>query len=83
MAHSLYGHCPPALWPLLDAGMEELSRPELEALVAAVTHAQAVLRDRAMSAAFDSGRAQVACPDFVGDIIDYRQMTIKLMKESA
>src|SRR3954451_22264360 len=68
----LFGALPPELYPLLEAGLEELPFAEREAFVKAVQDAQAVLRDHAVKAAFASGRAQYLCPPNAAELIDYR-----------
>ena len=80
-AHALFGRVPAQLVPLLEAGLAELSHDERQAFVDAVCRAQAVLRDHAVRAAFDSGRARYMSPATVDDLVNYQTHRIKLTKE--
>jgi predicted urease superfamily metal-dependent hydrolase len=81
-SHALFGHYPEALWPLLEAGLQELSQSEREAFIDGVTRAQAVLRDKCIQAVFASGRAEYLAPDNVRELLDYSAHTISIKKES-
>jgi hypothetical protein len=77
-AQALFGRVPAALVPLLEAGLAELSHDERQAFVDAVCRAQAVLRDHAVRAAFDSGRARYLAPTTADELLNYKTHRIKL-----
>lgn len=78
----LFGAVPPEMYPLLQAGLEEMPFGERETFIEAVLKAQAVLRDHAMRAVFASGRAQYLAPNNVSGLLDYKQHRIRI-KEAA
>jgi hypothetical protein len=77
----LFGTLTPELYPLLEAGLEELPFNEREAFVKGVQDSQAVLRDQCTKAAFASGRAQYLCPPNAAELIDYKTHCIKINTE--
>jgi predicted urease superfamily metal-dependent hydrolase len=81
-SHVLFGWYPEPLWPLLEAGLQELPFDQREAFIDAVTRAQAVLRDQCIKAVFASGRAEYLAPDNVRELLDMKTYKIRINKES-